>query len=140
MKIRYVLLFLAILSAGCGKSDPLKRQAVSGEVTLEGAPLAAGTVTFEPKSGGTMSGSPILAGKFEIPKEQGLSPGEYTVRLSSAGDELAAAEEAPGESNRMAIELIPEEYGTKSSLLVTIKEGEENFVKLDVPERRKRKK
>lgn len=140
LKVFASLFVIATLLTGCGKSDPLKRQAVNGEITLEGTSLAAGTITFDPKTGGTMSGATVTNGKFHIPQESGLPAGDYVVRLSSAGDELAPAEEAPGESNRLAVELIPPEYGSESTQTVTISEGKENIVKIDVPSRRKSKK
>ena len=40
---------LATIASGCGPGNPLGRKAVSGTVTLNGAPLPAGSIMFEPQ-------------------------------------------------------------------------------------------
>lgn len=79
-----VLLSTALgLHAGCGGSNPLGRKAVSGTVTLDGAPLASGSIEFTPLGGGggVSSGAVIEEGKFEIPAESGLPVGRYRVSI-----------------------------------------------------------
>lgn len=104
------------LLAGCGSGDPLGRKAISGTVTLDGAPVKAGTINFDPKGSGitTSSGANITDGKFAIAQEVGVPPGTYLVRVSIPkpgtggvfkentlpGDMLAAPEEmAPPDWN-----------------------------------------
>lgn len=73
---------LLVAMAGCGGSNPLGRQAVSGTVTLDGAPLDSGSIEFTPLEGsGIASGAVIAAGKYEIPAESGLPPGKYRVSI-----------------------------------------------------------
>ncbi len=69
---------------GCGPSDPLGRKPISGVVSMNGTPVVAGTISFEPQGGGasTSSGANISNGKFAIEKEFGLPPGKYLVRVS----------------------------------------------------------
>jgi hypothetical protein len=69
------------VQAGCGPSNPLGRKAISGTVTLDGAPLASGSIEFTPLGGGVSSGAVIEAGKYQIPAESGLPPGKYRVSI-----------------------------------------------------------
>lgn len=59
------------------------RRQVEGTVSLDGRPLAAGTVTFIPtaNTAGPSAGGPITAGKFSIPAEAGPFKGKYRVRI-----------------------------------------------------------
>jgi hypothetical protein len=76
-----VLMFAATL-AGCGPENPLGRKALSGNVTLDGAPLEQGNIEFHPLSeGGTQSGGVITSGTYSIPAHQGATPGKYRVSI-----------------------------------------------------------
>jgi hypothetical protein len=80
-KVGTVLVALVALG-GCGGANPLGRQAIRGTVTLDGVPLASGSIEFTPLEGsGVGSGAVIEAGKFEIPAEGGLPPGKYRVSI-----------------------------------------------------------
>jgi hypothetical protein len=71
-----------VLMTGCGpRSD---RLAVSGEVSLDGAPLDAGSIRFT-SMGGTQiaSGASIQQGEYHIPQEKGLTPGKYHVEITA---------------------------------------------------------
>ena len=48
---KFVLAALPLLLAGCGGEGPFERAAVEGIVTLDGQPLEAGTIVFEPAPG-----------------------------------------------------------------------------------------
>ncbi|MDC0262132.1 carboxypeptidase-like regulatory domain-containing protein [Planctomycetaceae bacterium] len=125
---------IAIVSfslAGCGASDPLQRQQVSGEVSLKGTPIAEGTIEFSPVGEGTASGAMIEAGKFTIPANKGLPPGEYIVRISASNSD-AEQVEMPGESNKIAEELIPPEYNVESDVKFTVSLEGENIFTLDI--------
>ena len=134
-KSGFLLLSVAVLLAtaitGCGKPDPLNRQAVFGEIALNGTPLPDGTIEFSPVGSGTSSGAVIQAGKFAISAEKGLPPGDYVVRISAA-DAGVAATEMPGESNILAAELIPPRYNSESDVKFTVKADQENVFTLDV--------
>ena len=78
-------LCLAALVAGCG-SDPLGRKALSGKVTLDGAPLDKGAIEFHPQDGGVQSGGLIEGGRYSIAAKDGTTPGKYLVRLYDTYD------------------------------------------------------
>ena len=122
---------LFLLLMGCTDSNPLNRQAVTGEIMLEGAPLTDGSIEFSPVAEGTASGAVIQAGKFAIPAEKGLPPGDYLVRIS-AYNEDAEPIELPGESNKIAEELIPAKYNTESEITFTVEAGQENVFTLNI--------
>src|SRR5690242_5803751 len=73
------------LTGGC--SDPYGgRMEVSGDVKLQGQPLNEGLIIFEPlEKQDTHSGAQIAVGEYRVPRERGLKPGKYLVRLT-AGD------------------------------------------------------
>jgi hypothetical protein len=81
--------FLLLVPTGCGSSDSLPREAVSGSVSLDRKPLETGMITFLPADASvpTQGGSPIVGGRYEIPRDQGLVPGKYKVVISSGADE-----------------------------------------------------
>src|SRR3954453_17607629 len=76
----------ATFSPGCGgEADSLPRQAVSGTVTMKGAPLPAGMIQFQPTAPHrvTGGGGGIPDGAYSIAKAQGLVPGTYRVSITS---------------------------------------------------------
>ena len=133
MKVFSIITVLccSLFLAGCGESDPLNRQGVTGEIKIQGEPVADGTIEFSPVANGTSSGAQILEGKFEIPAQKGLPPGEYIVRIS-AYDSVAEPVSIPGESNKIAEELIPAKYNTESEIKLTVKPDTENVFNLDI--------
>jgi len=74
-----------LLLCGCGPGrDPHGRQAISGSVTFQGKPLAPGTIQFLPANANESgAGALIREGRYQIPREQGLSPGTYSVAITS---------------------------------------------------------
>jgi len=50
-------------------------------VTLDGKPLASGSITFQPTAGtsGPSAGGAITNGQFELPAASGVMPGKYNV-------------------------------------------------------------
>jgi hypothetical protein len=96
--------------AGCAEANPLGRQPVSGRITVEGSPLAAGAVMLDPGSEreGTAVGATIRDGAFTIERDQGPTPGIYKVRIYASSDVQAPV--PAGSSNRKPrpmIERIP---------------------------------
>ncbi len=64
---------------GCFRHGDQKT--VSGTVTVDGKPLAVGTINFRPAKArtGPSSGGAIQEGKFYISTTKGLQPGKYRV-------------------------------------------------------------
>ena len=100
---------------------------VSGEVTLNGAAVPVGHIMFEPAAKqGDSSGALIQTGVYTIPAEQGLTPGEYLVRIYSSG-EAQAGGAAPSPEELMGgnvppppKELIPAQYNVQSTQKVSV--------------------
>ena len=115
------------LVCGCGGGgDAGGRLAVSGTVHYKGEPVQTGSIEFVPHPGvKTQSGSPITNGRFSIPKDKGLEPGAYTVKISAM--EAVAGGEPGGLPGPDPKELIPAKYNTKSTLTKEIKTGETNL-------------
>ncbi len=77
----WVVGLLAVACGGCGSSSG--RQAVTGLVTVDGKPLASGSINFQPAPGlkAPSAGAAIENGRFSIPADQGLLPGQYQVTI-----------------------------------------------------------
>lgn len=123
------LLLLPLLGlAGCGgEADDDKREAVSGSVSLDGRPLAEGTIQLIPTSAreGTVAGSAIKDGKFSIGRREGLAPGEYRVVINgkSGGEAARIPDEPPGlvGATDASKDPVPARYNANSSLKAEIK-------------------
>jgi len=80
---RQILVVLAAIlcaaASGCGTSEAT----VSGEVTLDGAPLRSGVVTFHPKAGPAAYGRIQTDGSYTLSTgdKTGLQPGNYRVTV-----------------------------------------------------------
>lgn len=111
-------------ATGCGSSDGLQRLPIDGTVTLDGQLLEDGRIQFFPDPGNAepiMGGAAIVAGSYAIPRSEGLVPGTYVVRISSAsGEEKAVEGEGdalmPGLGPIHPIEGIPAKYNTETTL------------------------
>ncbi len=73
-----------LLLAGCGRSSD--RQALEGTVTLDGAPLAEGSITLRPLPGtrGPTAGGKISDGKFSVSPEGGTFVGTFRVEITAS--------------------------------------------------------
>jgi hypothetical protein len=121
------------ISIGCGPDNSLGRRPVSGQVTLDGAPIESGSIDFQPlQSGGTSSGGLITNGTYEISEEQGLPVGKYRVTIVAAapqptslpagympGDELPAA---PPQKQK-----VPSAWNEKGETIEVKPEGPNKF-------------
>ena len=95
----------AALAAGCGGSDGPSRIPISGTVTVDGAPLPAGTVTLVPVDdtpGGKVAGA-IADGQYAVPPSVGPVPGTYRVEIvaESPDEPPAGVELSPDELARL---------------------------------------
>ena len=127
------LIFVAGLTLGCGGvKDTLGRQAVSGEVTLDGTPLEYGTIRFEPFGASgktTATGGIISKGRYSLGAADGLPPGKFTVSISSTGGPPKPTTTDPVEAMNAAAkeavpeEKIPERYNTATEQVVEVEKG-----------------
>jgi hypothetical protein len=131
-------ILLALNLSGCGASDELPRQAVSGTVTFAGKRLDAGLITFLPETAemATQGGGPIVAGKYAIARDQGLVPGKYKVTISSSGGGketiVDTTNNMPGMPPVPSKEVIPERYNTASTLTAEVKAEGANVFDFDL--------
>lgn len=131
------MLCLALLAANiaCTDPNPLGREALSGTVSVEGAPLEAGAISFDPtEPGGVTSGAPIENGEFEIEEVRGLPPGTYLVRVYAGGEEAEMeAGVPPGAPPPPAKELVPPEWNRNSTHTIEITADGENTFEFVIP-------
>lgn len=116
-----VLLALSLAGCGSGGDQPLE-----GAVTLSGQPVESGTIQFYQTSDPPVvcAGAMIVKGRYEVPKDHGLKPGTYLVRITSpeAADSAKGTFDNPFPSG--AREKIPAKYNTESKLTVEVRPGE----------------
>ena len=124
---------------GCGSQNPHSRLPVSGTVSFDGAPLDQGLISFEPQPGAKAvvnATATIAGGKYELPAEAGLTPGSYTVAISSRppapplpSDPVKAMEEA---SKPAPAERLPARYNANTELKATVTEAGPNKFDFDL--------
>lgn len=129
------LKFAALLIlGGCSsatQSDGLKREVVSGTVTLDGKPLDSASIQFIPVDPNSAGGTSeiIRGGKFEIGKDRGPIAGTYNVSISTVDlTSNVSPDEAPGEAPKPKKDPIPAKYNVKTTLKADIKAGEPNVL------------
>jgi hypothetical protein len=129
---------LGILT-GCGPTSD--RLAVSGEVSLNGAPLDQGAIRLT--STGTEKlracGGMIQNGEFHIPQEKGLPPGTYLVEISAPDLSVPPVvyKGAPGEPALppTAPERIPPEFNVNSKKTVDVSADTDNHFVFEITSR-----
>jgi hypothetical protein len=89
---------------------------------FEGKPLDEGTIQlFSPGGLPTpVAGARIVAGKYEIPRDHGVPPGTYLVRISSTEREEIPAKGNVAMSSFRIRERIASRYNTSSTLSVVV--------------------
>jgi hypothetical protein len=110
------------LLAGCGESQPT----LTGVVTLDGAPLATGNISFLPTGEGAGASASIgLDGAYDVRtgSVRGLAPGDYVVTVSANGPPITK----PGSDLPLPGKLLtPKKYSTSqtSDLRATVQPGD----------------
>ena len=113
------MILLLIVTVGCGSSDGLDRQAISGIVTLDGQPLNDGAIHLEPATNqsGTAVGATIRRGAFAIAREQGPVPGSYRVRIyATSGVQPPPVKGQTEHTRRPMVERLPDIYNVRTEL------------------------
>jgi hypothetical protein len=134
-------LFAISLTVFVGCRSRSDRLAVSGDVTLNGAPLDQGSIRLTSTGAGKLfaSGAMIQNGMFHVPQEKGLPPGTYRVEISSpdTAAPLVVYKGAPGEPPLppTAPERIPPEYNSNSKQTIEVQIDGDNHFAFDIVRR-----
>ena len=117
------LAFVALTClVGCGGPDA-GRASISGKVTFDGEPVKMGQISFEPQGQGRVGIAQIVDGAYQMPPQQGPTPGKYTVRITAdrPSSKPAAASDPSGRGAGESYEqYIPVKYNQRSELSVDI--------------------
>jgi hypothetical protein len=108
---------------GCSRSTG--RQAIEGTVTLDGTPLAEGSIVFLPQPGtkSPTCGGTVLQGHFSIAPAGGAACGTFRVEITAVrktGKKVISPKD-----NQLVDEVqqyIPAKYNQQSELTVTVSE------------------
>lgn len=129
------LLVCVVASTGCGAKNPQGRKAVEGTISIDGTPIAEGSIEFMPDSSNavqTSSGAVITDGKFSISETKGLTDGTYSVAVSARVD-TGETVDGPMGPESVFEELVPPQYGSETQEKTTFS-GKGPFVyELDIP-------
>ena len=125
LKLISLLVLAAALHGVAGCSSGPAYGDVSGEVTLDDAPLREGVVRFVPVDGNTPTASALIEnGEFRLP----VPAGNHRVEISAP--KLPKGINSSKEMKRGTVdegaaleELIPQRYNTKSELTADVKKG-----------------
>ncbi len=122
-----VVTMAGLLLAGCENTGG--KIGVSGNVSLKGAPLDKGTITFlVPEEQTPTAATSIENGKYAIPAVSGLLPGKYRVRISAIEEFPISPEEyAAGKQPPLNRERVPAKYNTDSQEIVEVTKGKNQF-------------
>lgn len=126
--MRYgMLVFLMFCCLGCGKGDG-NRAAVSGKVTLDGAPVATGSITFFPMGNtkGCTAGGDIRDGQYSISVAKGPVIGHNRVEIRATektGRKVQAPMSAKGVLTDESVQVIPDRYNSVSTLECDVEQG-----------------
>ncbi|MDA0284760.1 MAG: carboxypeptidase-like regulatory domain-containing protein [Planctomycetota bacterium] len=134
MLVRLFVLVLVAVSPGCsGEVDNgawRGEPQVTGTVTLDGAPLANATVSFETLTESSLVARTDETGRYtlELPEDANAAVGKYAVRVRMSPV-------SAGEGNAVSIERVPTKYNENTELVVDIFDGENTLdFKLDSAE------
>ena len=116
--LRFCGLCAAVLTlSGCGSGS---RHALHGTVTLDGQPVADGTISFLPAPGttGNSSGSAIKDGQYSLAAANGLQSGEYRVTIEARRPTGGKVRDP--QTGKLFDEVLPVTYREMGKLTVTI--------------------
>jgi hypothetical protein len=123
-------LIVSLAAFGCGgdkRSPDVKRVKVSGSVKLDGKPLQAGYITFDPQNGQPPAAITILDGKYDDLAPIGKCKVSITSSKKTTMREITKMD-GPGYDEVMEINLLPERYNLKSEITKEITaEGPNTF-------------
>jgi hypothetical protein len=130
MRARSLLGLAALFALGCGSG---KRAPVSGTVTLNGAPLAGATVTFQPiapkgsiQAGDSSLGKTDESGKFTLRTTKGRNGalvGKHRVSISLLNPQVGDSDARPPRGGWPLADKVPPQYNAKSDLTFDVPPG-----------------
>jgi len=113
---------LLLPSVGCNSGEYSDLGKVTGQVTMDGQPLAKSLVRFAPESGRTAMGVTDEQGNYEliyVRDVRGAEPGKYQVEITTW-----FRPETIEDSYKKRVEKIPAKYNKRSTLTATVEQGE----------------
>lgn len=118
-----VVLFVSLAGCGAGDTGPVKLQ-VTGQVTLDGEPVAEGEIIFSPVDGtGHRHAGRIIDGSYELESTAGKKKVEITAYRDSKD---RFDESNPGERVPIREQFIPENYNAQTTLTVEVEDSSGN--------------
>ncbi len=123
-----------LLLGGCGRHG--NHAAVDGQVTLDGEPLAQGSILFVPMEGtqGVPTGADIKAGHYRLPITKGPAVGWNRVEITAvrpSGKMAADPMGLPGQQREMYVSAVAARFNTNSMLKIEVTPGD-NTANFDV--------
>jgi len=115
-----VLLSLPLF-VGCGGASGTP---VEGAVSVDGAPVETGSITFIPQGEGKKGGALITDGKYSVPAKVGLQAGLYKVQINwrkKTGKMIVSQD--TGEKEAQTKEGLPAKFNSKTELTAELKSG-----------------
>ncbi len=132
--MRYASLFMLGLTcvcfSACDTPELPQRRAASGRVTLDGKPLADGSIRFVSVQRGGDVTTIIQGGQFDFDAESGPFVGEYDVAITPFTPELPEVIAAIQSGNRDPLknQTVPAKYHGPGLLKATVKpDGDNRF-------------
>lgn len=125
---KLTIVAMLLLCCGCEQSDGPLRVAVAGSATLDGAPIAEGTINFFPagETKGPTAGASIMDGRYSIAIAKGPCVGRYRVEIRGSkktGRQVSLP--GPPKAARVMvdeiIEIVPSRYNAQSTLEAELK-------------------
>lgn len=109
----------ALAAAGCGSGGPAAAT-VSGQVTVESAPLAAGVITFTGPNGQSATGT-VENGRYEVRTVAGANRVQISAPVVIGKRASSKAPDAP--QVEITEESLPEKYHAASELTFEAQPG-----------------
>jgi hypothetical protein len=127
LTLALLLAILAVVS-GCGGKDA-NRSTIGGGVTLDGKPIALGSILFIPVDGteGAATGGPIENGRYRITGKDGAAVGWNRVEVRAVyktGRMIPKGLGGTGEMIEEQTEGVATRFNSESTLKVEVKTGD----------------
>jgi hypothetical protein len=117
-----ITLAICAAASGCQSAAPApKRGPIAGKVTLNGKPVAKGTIRFiAADPSGVNVAAPIEGGEYSVPEGQGPTKGKYVVQFSVLSDkpQRVPNDDVPGQFIDQHVETLPSRYHVDSTIML----------------------